>query len=798
MVLLVVGLFVGALIVRTGDRSIEVIGSRESQRIDSIATPAVERAKAKLEHLFDRDPRFPAGVPSEILVRDLMRYVDNELVSPVEGEPDPYQFPDETRIDLNGDGELDNAWTYETDLDGDGSSELVAYSILMQNGADSDGDGTNDITLSDSDAEKAGNLVTRTGPARIEAIRGSRAECDIEGLEDENGWFSVSASSVRKNFQVNVFVENNNPANRSAAALEFQQDRQLDRGNKFGVWFRYDLFIHPGPQFNLNGAIHTDGNLVSWNDSLRFYLVSSPKSCIYTEDANTITLTQVEDTDGTILYQAQAISAGGDTERIDLFDSDDPPRATVDFSGDTDSINGSINNLTGFDDYTLNPLILYTEDILVSRGKQNDDDDHDGYGSYDVDGVRDPSWGQRQDNDPSDRIRNDVQRKPYVDDTYRADDRWGPKPKYGEEADDQIPDFGSNGQLIPTDRDDLIGLDAPPEFPQEVGVDGYWERRSYTQGLRLIVGQRLELGNAFDWQGGGDDPLNPIENNAHTGSRSNERRQLKTLRDNLAAVQATAIYHHNDDSDFPAACLATTAHPGTSGTLGTVARSTRFIDSPLTGELETNFLQGIGTNGWEFNSPGNETTAGGFASLINDSDDPLRRALTNLAYFAGDPDGAFPPLQDDLDDDDPVIHPYPQLTMWGDFSNLRRVIDQLDNGTSYANLSLADQTTLHTASCTLGMLARNIEVEENKRTTLEQDLIDAESEVNFGQALTQSIEGPKEIYSYISNQDVTDDDFDNEDLIRESGESDQHCENNIDSVSTSNFVNRKFRGSTLY
>lgn len=234
MVLLVVGLFVGALIVRTGERSVEVIGSRESQRIDNIAAPAVERARAKLEHLFNSDPRFPAGVPSEVLVRDLMRYVNNDLVSPVEGESDPYKFPDETRIDLNGDEELDNAWTYETDLEGDGTSELVAYSILMQNQADSDGDGTNDITLSNADTDKASNLVTRTGPSRIELNRGSAAQCDIEGLEDENGWFSVSASSVRKNFQVNVFVENNNPGNRSAEALEFQQDRQLDRGNKYG------------------------------------------------------------------------------------------------------------------------------------------------------------------------------------------------------------------------------------------------------------------------------------------------------------------------------------------------------------------------------------------------------------------------------------------------------------------------------------------------------------------------------------------------------------------------------------
>ena len=99
---------------------------------------------------------------------------------------------------------------------------------------------------------------------------------------------------------------------------------------------------------------------------------------------------------------------------------------------------------------------------------------------------------------------------------------------------------------------------------------------------------------------------------------------------------------------------------------------------------------------------------------------PLRIALTNLAYFAGDKFGAFPPRQDTNDSNDnndavpsfgPAVHPYPYLTMWGDFSNLRRVIALMDGGTDYDDLSIADQTTLHTASCTLGMLAYNMEVD---------------------------------------------------------------------------------------
>ncbi len=946
MVLLVVGLFTGALIVRTGERSEDVVRSRESQKIDSIASPAVERAKAKLEYIFNRDPRFPTGVPSKETLQSMMLYNPSQyaLIPDIPEKDDPYTLPDETRLDINdadGDNDLttglDNAWSYETDLDGDGTTEVVVYSILMRPNFDGNGDGDledpGDYTYASPNSVKAENLVTRTGPLSINAAEGTSADCEIESLESENGWFSASATSVRTNFQVNVFVQNQNEANRTVAALEFQQDRQLDRGNKFGVWFRYDLLLHPGPEFHLNGAIHSDGNFIIWdpgNDTLRFHLVSSPDSCIYTEDANTITLTQEEDATGEITYQAQTIIANDGVAEVDLFGEDGPSETEVALNSSTDSVDpskaDSSPNLSSGDfyAYTLNPLTLYTEDRLVSRGFQKDD------GSYDIDAVRDSNWGKRTDPEPADRIRNDVQRKPYVDDLYRADDRWGPKPKYGKEGSvtlDQLVDssgnnigFQENGDLIEAsdditgnlNPDTLIGLDPPDEFPQEVGLDGYWERRAYVQGLRVIVGQRLELGNAFrrvppkqplsinfqqpgsttpsgfiadigaaygnqgsftygwldssgdpaensehrDRDEGGvdqerdtlnhmqqtsnsshpmswqielpndiyeielvmgdpsytdqdnsiiiepgeaneveiDDPngqgnnfdvypedlsssevtpsgsfddsdpsnkilevavsdgvltIEPNGNNAkiayirflnYTPSPppafdaldgieppepselpageedSNLRRQQKTLRDNLAAVQATAIYHYNDDNDegdgdFPMACLATTAHPGT---LTTIANSTTFRNDAA-GNLETNFLQGIGTNGWEFDTPVADDDD--FKDEMDDADSRWRRALQNLAYLAGDPHGAFPPVQDTADGDDtndaessvgPVVHPYPQLTKWGDFSNLRRVIGELKDGTDYDDLSLAAKTTLQTSSCMLGMLAYNL------------------------------------------------------------------------------------------
>ncbi|TVQ18666.1 MAG: hypothetical protein EA367_13910, partial [Leptolyngbya sp. DLM2.Bin15] len=123
-------------------------------------------------------------------------------------------------------------------------------------------------------------------------------------------------------------------------------------------------------------------------------------------------------------------------------------------------------------------------------------------------------------------------------------------------------------------------------------------------------------------------------------------------------------------------------------------------DYPL---VISNFFNGTGTNGWEFEAPNRAAFNPG---------SPTMRALANLANYAGDPNGgspSFPPVQDTF------VHPYPSMAMWGDFSILRRILNSDDGGIADANfngyndLSPADKATLHTAACTLGMLAYNVD-----------------------------------------------------------------------------------------
>ncbi|MGF1488013.1 MAG: hypothetical protein ACFBSE_13070, partial [Prochloraceae cyanobacterium] len=433
------------------------------------------------------------------------------------------------------------------------------------------------------------------------------------------------------------------------------------------------------------------------------------------------------------------------------------------------------------------------------------------------------------------RIYNKPEKPPFVDDIYRADNRYGPKPKYTDIIDyplnnaktDYIRRSGNEIQAndylgdSSTDNDNfpnrLTNIDVSQREFGDFGFDGYWERRAWGEGLRIIVGQRLELGNAYGWGSSTDtdtttgepdtskfaeqDPLYPpyaatqtlgngnpeackfystglnSSSNNINNNRCHERRQWKTLRDNLAAVQATAVYtNYKDDSDvtkreFPVACLATTVHPGTRQTLDD---STIFNYYPGSSSvIDTNFLQGKGTNGWEFNPPGDFTTEAQFAAEINNKNSALWKALKNLAYFAGDPDGAFPAKQDNGSSANAITHPYPYTMMWGDFSNLRRAIDILDGnytdsrpdgttisptytyktvsatGSNTNDLSLADKTTLQTAACTLGMLAYNLDNIENNQDLIQK--VSDELAAKFDRTATPT--GVKPIPSDDNNSD---------------------------------------------
>ena len=73
--------------------------------------------------------------------------------------------------------------------------------------------------------------------------------------------------------------------NKGFAALEYQQDRERRPLTNNAVLYNDDLEISPGGGINLNGRIQTNSNLFAARrfDPIRFYLVSSPDSCYFSE-----------------------------------------------------------------------------------------------------------------------------------------------------------------------------------------------------------------------------------------------------------------------------------------------------------------------------------------------------------------------------------------------------------------------------------------------------------------------------------------------------------------------------------
>lgn len=688
LVLVVVSLVIAALILRSLSRTTQVIGEREQQVIYNAASPAIERAKAKLEYLFSSSGGLPAGIPPETTM--VSKLLDDATYLNL------YTLPGETRINLvapsNPGTAASNAWTFTDPATGN----QIAYSILINTQDPTGGKAT---TITSAAKDKAALQIVRNAPLGSQTVN---AGCvNQNGVALQGGWSpdALNTATLHKNFQVNALVLNSGTVSKPAATLELIQQRDLNQGNRWGAWFRNDLEVFAGPSFNWNGTMHTEGSLFFGNGTLHAFLISSPSSCLFGSDggilASDITMTKIPDPKSSNTLQFQGQLVGGKINANSL----DSPAATIDeTSKDSFTLNSKNDSVLSNkpSEISLDPLQLLTADTSVARNSDSPTPDTNSNTS-----KRDSNWDGNSNSlvqgisPVKGRVSNRAETKPYVDDTYRADNRYGPKlPPNG------IPTGFKVGDPIPTTDPDYSKLTTntvPASTPEAVGLDGYWERRADNEGLRVIVGQRLELG--------------PPLVLASVAGTTNEALQRRNLRDDISAVQATAIYHHgskltNPDVDYPVACLATTVHPGTATTLQRSATFQNIIfqnaaGNPIT--LKSDFFDGWGTNGWEYNVPDP-------ASFPNSS---MRKALGNLANYAGDPYGYYPAKQDSASKiyvgSTAVTHPYPQLTQAGDFSNLRLAYNNLvTSGYVFSSLSLADQATLQTAACTLGMLAYEV------------------------------------------------------------------------------------------
>jgi hypothetical protein len=689
MMLLIVALTAGALTFRAYNRSTSAILARQQEVIQNAASPAIDRAKAKIEYLFSSDTRSPRRVPTSDQLRLMLlgKISDGDLPGTqndgveIVGEPvkanglDIYTLDDEERVDLNGINGVDddNAWVFST---GDGSQ--VIYSITID---DANPDVSPAADLDDTvTLAKAQAGVTRNGPINTIETSGN---CGGGGQRSEEGWQVVSTARVQKNIQINAYLADPNDISGTVTTLELQQVREGDRSSKWGAWFRYDLEMSAGVDFNWNGATHTQGSLLMGerdaDADVTSFMISSQDSCLYGPGASDMTVGRDISGNG---FHGQLIRFQG-TPTIHT-EGNNGDINDFNLSGNNDSIDAQTGGgIDTYENVLLDPVKMYLADVSEHIGG--------GWASTNPGGPISVANGRVTE------IDEKLLRNLSLDDIFRADDRWGPKATYGTQVNKVDIPAGTNIGTNTTE----VALTRSGD-----GLDGYWERQATSKGTRFIVGERLELGNFFGWNhnpvgnpGAGNhdgfDPLYPPNNlprNTDTSNTSRrwfgyaEQKQRKTLRDNLAAVQGMVVYRWDLGSGtVPQACIAVTAHHGTAKA---VADSRTFRQRSDNNTLVmTDFLTGQGTDGWEFNVVGSGTGNMG-------------NALSNLANFAGDPSGGAPSFEPVQDSD---VHPYPYMAMWGDQALLRRVL-------ASGNGSVADTSTIDTASCTLSLLAYNIEV----------------------------------------------------------------------------------------
>ncbi|HEY9705230.1 MAG TPA: hypothetical protein V6C58_22520, partial [Allocoleopsis sp.] len=91
MVILVVTLLTTAIVIRSLDRAKNANNYRVEQTLVNASTPALERAKAKIDQLLNNDKDLPRGTPSDVSIRDALKR-------------NKYVFGDETQLRLTYDG----------------------------------------------------------------------------------------------------------------------------------------------------------------------------------------------------------------------------------------------------------------------------------------------------------------------------------------------------------------------------------------------------------------------------------------------------------------------------------------------------------------------------------------------------------------------------------------------------------------------------------------------------------------------------------------------------------------------
>ncbi|KAB8332263.1 hypothetical protein SD80_020340 [Scytonema tolypothrichoides VB-61278] len=279
MVALVVVLMTTAILFRSFERAKNASNVRVNEVVLNAANPAIERAKAKIEQLFG-DSRLESSIPSEFSLEEIINQNLKE-----------FTFGDETQLKLVKDKKtLQTVWKYPVDTDNNGKFDsYTLYGIYFRTPTSNKARSVLDARTQPMDTGTVGN------------------QCQSLAITSANlvstyGWYKVGEKLKKSIFvytttvlitdltRLNTNKYETFTGNKGFVALEYQQDRERIPLSNNAVVYEDDLEIAAQEGMSLNGRILTNGNLLTTRlaQPIKFYLVSSPKSCYFKEGSSKI------------------------------------------------------------------------------------------------------------------------------------------------------------------------------------------------------------------------------------------------------------------------------------------------------------------------------------------------------------------------------------------------------------------------------------------------------------------------------------------------------------------------------
>jgi len=296
MVMLVVILLTTAMVLRSFDRTKNASNYRVNEVVLNAATPALDRAKAKIARLFsDAETDLQGTTPPDINIHAVLsesRYTfgdENQLrlVADFTGTDNTETSGDDTIQDSE---RLDTAWRFPVDTDNNGKFDsYTLYGIYFR---------VPPVDSAGKTERARGATEARALPMDTGTLQGCSA------LPTAGGWFETGGK-LKKAFFVYVAtvpikqgdltalgLDNDTQyepytGNQGFSALEMQQDQSRLSLDNNAVWFNDDVEVTNTSEFRVNGRVHTNANLLlreaEFPDAgaVRFYQVSSRASCFY-------------------------------------------------------------------------------------------------------------------------------------------------------------------------------------------------------------------------------------------------------------------------------------------------------------------------------------------------------------------------------------------------------------------------------------------------------------------------------------------------------------------------------------